>query len=240
MENKRLEQLAKLEGDWLHWLKLATSTLSKQLIQVKSNRLTGSSRKPKTSTKASYEGLEGQWLDWLNIARRFEIKVPSQDREDLRHNIILELALARLKATEPIPEHKAYRIASYTVADYWRHRQKITTGLDCHYCSKAQRKKCHDEDLYSECPKLIRLEYLEAEQIDSEGNRVTVQDTLADDKAIDLDQWLDVNTFLSGCPIRLIELAHKRLEGIPLSDTDQRYYSRQRAKEYKRYQTSLF
>ena len=188
----------------------------------------------------SYNQLDGDWLDWLKVARRYERKVPYQDRQDLRHTIILELAQARAKTTEPIPQYRAYRIASYMVADYYRSQQKLNTGLDCKNCSKAQRSKCKADDLYSQCPKLIRLEYLESERVDGEGNRVTIQDTLADDKAIDLDAWLDAATFMLGCPIRLIELAYKRQAGIPLTETERRYYNRQRAKELKRYQKSLF
>jgi len=188
----------------------------------------------------SYEKLEGEWHDWLEVAKRYEYKVPSQDRYDMRHTIIMELALARAKTQEPIPLYRAYRIASYMVADYWRAQKKLNTGLDCRHCSKAQRKECKKDNLYSQCPKLIKLEYLDAERIDKDGNRLTIADTLADDHAIDLDQWLDTETFLLGCPLRLIELATKRKDGIPLNDTDQRYYTRQRAKERARYQKSLF
>jgi len=197
-------------------------------------------RKPKKASQASYEGLQGEWLEWLEVATRYEVKVPLQDRADLRHTIILELALTKAKTTEPIPQYRAYRIASYMVADYYRQEKKLTTGLDCKDCSKAQRSECKEHDLYGECPKLIRLEYLDRERLDSEGNIVTLKDTLADDKAIDLDAWLDAKTFELGCPIRLIELAKKTLEGIPLSEADRRYYSRQKAKELKRYQKSLF
>jgi len=65
-------------------------------------------------------------------------------------------------------------------------------------------------------------------------------DTVADDNAIDLDAWLDDEAFLLGCPMRLIEIAQKRRDGIPLNDTDQRYFTRQRQKELKRYQIALF
>ena len=190
--------------------------------------------------KQSYNQLEGEWLEWYQVAKRYEVKVPYQDRADIRHTIILELATARAKTTEPIPIYRAYRIASYMVADYYRQQRKLNTGLDCKNCSKAQRTNCKEDDLYSQCPKLIRLEYLESEHLDSEGNRITIQDTLSDDNALDLDAWLDDLTFLLGCPIRLIELAHKRQAGIPLADTERRYYNRQREKELKRYQKSLF
>ena len=232
-----LEEQLRIDKEQRHALieisKRYSSASHSRLFSTRSKRL-----KPKV--EASYEGLDGEWLEWLEVARLYERKVPYQDREDLRHTIILRLALARAKTTEPIPLYRAYRIASYMVADYWRTQMKLNTGLDCHHCSKVQRAKCKEGDLYRQCPKLIKLEYLESERVDSEGNRVTIEDTLADDKAIDLDQWLDDVTFINGFPIRLLELAYKRREGIPLSDTDQRYYTRQRAKELKRYQKSLF
>ena len=187
----------------------------------------------------SYDQLDGEWQDWLEVARRYEHRVPTQDRYDMRHTIILELALARAKSQEPIPLYRAYRIASYMVADYWRTQKKLSAGLDCRHCSKAQRAKCKRDDLYSQCPKLIKLEYLDAERIDGDGNRLTVADTLADDHAIDLDAWLDAKTFRLGCPIRLIELAHQREQGIALSEADRRYYNRHKAQEYKRYQKTL-
>ncbi len=104
-----------------------------------------------------------------------------------------------------------YRIASYTLADYWRSQYKLTNGLDCGSCSKAQRQKCRSEDLYSECPKAIKLEYLDKPIIDSEGNLTELGELIADDKAIDLDAWLDARNWLLGCPKRLLDIAHKRL-----------------------------
>ena len=188
----------------------------------------------------SYDQLDGEYRDWLEVAKRYEHKVPHQDRYDMRHTIILELALARAKSQEPIPLYRAYRIASYVVADYYRQQKKLTTGLDCRHCSKAQRQECRDKDLYSECPKLIKLVSLDTETIDADGNRHTLKDTVADDKAIDLDAWLDKGTWLLGCPIRLIEIAHKRLEGKPLNKADQTYLTRYRQKERAKYQKSLF
>lgn len=188
----------------------------------------------------SYNQLEGDWQDWYQVAKLYERKVPYQDRQDIRHTIILELALARAKTNEPIPLYRAYRIASYMVADYYRQQRQLNTGLDCRHCSKAQRAKCQKDDLYSQCPQLIKLEYLEQEKVDAEGNRYTVKDTLADDHAIDLDAWLDASTWLLGFPTRLLEIAHKRKEGIPLTETERRYFNRQKAKELKRYQKTLF
>ena len=100
---------------------------------------------------------------------------------------------------------------------------KINNALDCHTCSKAQRHKCKEGDLYSQCPKAIRLEYLSKPILDSEGNLTELGNLIADDKALDLDAWLDARTFLLGCPMRLIVIAGKRLKGIPLTNKEHQY-----------------
>ena len=37
-----------------------------------------------------------------------------------------------------------YRIASFTVAQYWRDYYKANNGLDCGHCSNPQRKKSNE------------------------------------------------------------------------------------------------
>lgn len=127
-----------------------------------------------------------------------------------------------------------YRIASFSVAQYWRTYYKLTNGLDCGHCSTKQKRECREHDLYSECPKLIKLESLNKPIIDSEGNLTELGDLIADDKALDLDAWLDIRTFLLGCPDRLIAIAQKKLDGIPLDKTDQKYLERFRQQAQKR------
>jgi len=58
--------------------------------------------------------------------------------------------------------------------------------------------------------------------------------TMADDRAIDLEAWLDARTFLLGCPIRLVQIASKRVKGIPLEPKDKIYLQRFRQREQKR------
>ena len=145
----------------------------------------------------SYNQLEGEWSDWLGVARRYEHKVPYQDRLDMRHTIILELYHARQRDKAPIPLLRAYRIASLTIALYWRKQKRIPTMLS-----------------------------LEDEIEDTQGNIIQLKETIADDHAIDLEAWLDDKTFILGCPLRLIELARERRYGIPLNERDQRYFTR--------------
>jgi hypothetical protein len=169
------------------------------------------------------------------VADRYAHRARAEDREDLLHDIMLTLAdVERNNGHKPFTEATMYRIASITVAHYWRGQYRLTNGLDCGSCSKAQRQKCRSEDLYSECPKAIKLEYLDKPITDDEGNLTELGELVADDKAIDLDQWLDGKAFLAGCPQRLIGIAHKRQDGIPLDNGELIYLCRFRQKEQKK------
>ena len=127
-----------------------------------------------------------------------------------------------------------YRIASRTVADYWRTYYKASNGLDCGSCSKAQRRKCKEGYLYTKCPKAIELESLNKPIIDSEGHTTELGELIADDKALDLDAWVDAKTFLLGFPQRLLAIAHKLDNGDKLTPTDSQYLWRFRKREQKR------
>jgi len=182
-----------------------------------------------------YDQLAGEWLTYYKVASRFSHKAKAQDREDLLHDIMITLAdVASNNGHKPFTEPAMYRVASVTVVHYWRAQYKLTNGLDCGSCSKAQRRKCREEDLYSKCPKAIRLEYLSQPITDGDGNITELGELIADDKAIDLAAWLDSKTFLLGCPQRLIGIAHKRLDGIPLDNADKLYLGKWRKREQKR------
>ena len=143
----------------------------------------------------SYDQLDGEWRQWYTVAHRFERKVPTQDRGDIRHSIILELALARRRdGDKPFSEGMMCRVASFVVADYWR---------------KEKRK-----------PTIFSLDHRIE---DGDGNGTDLIETVADDRAIDLDAWLDARTWLLGCPRRLVVIASKRLEGITIDRKDQKY-----------------
>ena len=139
-----------------------------------------------------YSQLDGEWLHYYNVASRFSHKAQAQDREDLLHDIMLTLAVvARHNGHKPVTELAMYRVASITVVHYWREQYKLTNGLDCGSCSKAQRHKCRKDYLYSECPKAIKLEYLSKPITGDDGNLTELGELIADDKAIDLAAWVD-------------------------------------------------
>ena len=157
-----------------------------------------------------------------------------QDKEDILHTIMATLAgVKRNNGHRPFTEAVMYRIASRTVADYWRTYYKASNGLDCGSCSKGQRQKCKEDDLYSECPKAVKLESLDKPIIDNEGHTTELGELIADDKALDLDAWLDARTFLSGFPQRLLLIARKLNNGEALTPYDRLYLCRFRKREQK-------
>jgi hypothetical protein len=184
------------------------------------------------------EAVEHNWDTYMEIARRFEHKAHYQDREDLRHSIILALAQQvernRRNGNKPLTEFGMLRIASHTVADYYRELRLPLGNLPCGRCPKAQRAKCQKDDLYSQCRKGVEVVSLNSHIEDGEGNIIELIDTIADDSAVDLDAWLDAKIWLLGCPKRLIGIAHKRVNGIALSDKDRDYLRRFRKNGQKR------
>jgi hypothetical protein len=160
---------------------------------------------PQDENPLSYDRLDGEWLNWYQVAHRFEHKVPAQDRGDIKHNIILELAKARARDGKPIPILRAYRIASLVVALYWRQETRKPTMLS-----------------------------LNSEIANGDGDTTELIETIADDKAIDLSAWLDARTWLLGCSIRLVQIAHKKLAGEPLTNREYQYLFRIRRKEQKK------
>jgi hypothetical protein len=158
---------------------------------------------PQDDNPLSYDRLDGEWLIWYEVAHRFERKVPTQDRGDIGHNIILELALARRRdGNKPFNEAMMFRVASFVIADYWR---------------KANRK-----------PTILSLN----NEVDNgDGDTTELINTVADDRAIDVSAWIDARTWLLGCPIRLVKIAQKRLGGQTLSNYERLYLYRYRKRE---------
>ena len=179
--------------------------------------------------------MELDWGKYTAIAERFQHKAKPQDREDLRQDIIVRLAqVSRNNGHKPFTEAGMMRIASFVVADYWRTQYRHTNGLDCGSCSRKQRRDCRKGWLYPECPKAIKVESLSKPITGDDGHITELGELIADDRAIDLDAWLDANTFLLGCPKRLIGIAEKIREGQALTNQEHQYLWRLRHREQKR------
>jgi len=218
---------------WCHKPASCQSSTSKPR-QVKSSRRRKQKQANGNGNGNGYDQLEGEWLTYYKVASRFNHKAKAEDTEDLLHTIILTLAVAeRNNGHKPFTEAAMYRIASRTQADYWRAYYKVNNGLDCHTCSKAQRHKCKEDDLYTECPKAIKLESLDKPILDNEGNLTTLGELIADDKALDLEGWVSDSTWEIGYKRRLVDIAYKLKAGIPLTKSDRQYLWRFRKAEQK-------
>jgi hypothetical protein len=135
-----------------------------------------------------------------------------QDQEDLRQDIILRLARVALNnGHKPLTEGGMIRVASYVVMEYWHNLKRKPTLLS-----------------------------LDGEIDDGEGDTIELWQTIADDKAIDLEAWLDAKTWLMGCPKRLIQVAYKRAIREPLNGNEQRYLNRHQLEQLKERQKNLF
>jgi hypothetical protein len=145
---------------------------------------------------------------YINIAKRYQYKTKAQDKEDLNHTSILSLAQTQLRMDNngggQLSDIAMLRIASYECQKYWRAIKRQLTILS-----------------------------LNTEISNVDGDGIELIDTVADDKAIDLDAWLDARTWLLGCPKRLIVIAGKRLKGIALTNKEHQYLWRFRRKEQK-------
>jgi DNA-directed RNA polymerase specialized sigma24 family protein len=182
-----------------------------------------------------YDQLEGDYAVYYKVATKFVYKAQAQDREDLLHIIMLNLAVAgRNNGHKPDNASWMYRIASFSVAQYWRDYYRRTYGIDCGHCSNQQRKRCKADNLYSECPRAIRIESLQKTIADGDGHLSELGELINDDRALDLAEWTDINTFLLGCPQRLIDIAEKIRDNATLTHADVLYLGKWRKRLQKR------
>jgi hypothetical protein len=186
-----------------------------------------------------YDHLSEPYLTYYKIALRFAHKALSDEREDLLHDIIEGLAgVAKRKAAtgQDFSEAAMYRIAEHIKDHYWYKHYAYHNGLDCQHCSKAQRARCRANWAYSDwayydCYRAVTLESINKPIIDSEGNITELAELIADDKALDLEEWLDARIFLIGAPIRLKQIAQKLRKGDTLSHPERDYLYKLRKKQ---------
>jgi len=185
----------------------------------------------------SYDQLDGDWADWLDTAKRYEHRAMRQDRLDVRHTILLELARAKARdGDKPIPKLRQYRIASLTVAMYWRQQGKGQSRV-CVFDGVAKTlhcEDCHHKPKEGKCPWLaVRPPIsLDSEVEDSDGDMVSLKEVIADDTAIDLGAWVDAKLWRLTCPIRLALIAQKIVNGERLTGSERKYLCKMR----KRYE----
>ena len=145
---------------------------------------------------------------YITVANRYQRKARYQDREDLNHDIIIALAEAqRAKDNNgggKLSDIAMMRIASYECQKYWR-----------------QIKRQNN------------ISSLNTQLDNGDGDTTELIETIADDKAVDLEAWIDASVWLLGCPSRLIEIADKRIKGLLLEPKEKMYLCRYRRQEQK-------
>lgn len=162
-----------------------------------------------TDNPLSYARLEGEWGEYWQIAERYSQRATLDDREDLRDTIVVRLfEVAKRQEAEGKPFTGAgkLRIASYARQDFYRAKKRLG-----------------------------RIISLNAKVTDDQGEETELLDTLADDKAIDLNAWLDFRVWLLGCPRKLVEIVNKRGKGIALSPKEKMYLGRWRKQQQGRF-----
>ena len=206
-----------------------------QSSTTKPRHIKSSPKRKQRQAEPSYNGydqLDGEWALYYKVTSYFTRHIRVDDRQDFLHDTMLEMAKVKAKYEikgKPLTEAGLMRVASYQVTEYWERLRRLTTWLDCGNCSKAQRRKCRDQDLYSECPKFHQLVSLNTE-IDGDGHKAELIEFLADDKAIDIVARLDARRFLQGLPRRLVQIAYKVYSGYPLDNADKLYLGKWRKK----------
>ena len=211
-----------------------TTTKPRQLQSSRSQR-----QKQADHDNNGYDQLPEPFLTYYRIALRFAHKALTDEREDLLHDIIIGLArTGQALATrgQQFTEIAQIRTAEHIKDHYWYKHYAYHNGLDCQHCSKAQRAKCRENWAYADwaycdCHRAITLESINQPITDGDGNITELAELIADDKAIDLAEWLDAKTFLIGAPIRLKIIAHKFSKGEALTDAERKYLSRLRKKQ---------
>jgi len=194
-------------------------------------------RKP-DQTKPDYEGLTGAWASYYDVTNRYESKIPAQDRDDWRHDTMLELERAEARDGKPLPELRAYRIASLMVALYYRNLNPYATRV-CIVNGKPVEPHCRSCKRHTDSKRCAWLAIrpvarLDGEVIDPDGYRVKLLDTVASDRVEDMpDRWYDLKKLTEALPPRLVEIAYKKRDGKPLDKNDQKYLERYRQAEKK-------
>jgi len=181
------------------------------------------------------------YLTYYKVALRFAHKALLDEREDLLHDIIEGLArVAERKAAtgQNFSQAAMYRIAEHIKDHYWYKHYAYHNGLDCQHCSRAQRAMCraawaYSDWAYYDCHRAVTLESINQPIMDGEGNITELGELIADDKALDLAEWIDAKTFLIGAPIRLKHIARKLNRGEALTDSERQYLCYLRKKTQK-------
>lgn len=183
-----------------------------------------------------YEQLPEPYRSYLDTAKWYARLAKADDREDLLHDILMRLFQTGEQLAsrgQEFSKQAQIRVAEHTKDHYWYDHYAYYHGLECRHCSREQRAKCranHEQGdkWFVECVRHIELDSLYTPVTDEEGHTTELGEIIADDKAIDLDEWLDARLFLLHSPIRLKQIAVKRYRGKALTHAEVQYLSKLR------------
>jgi hypothetical protein len=219
------------------WCKRPAScqTTTAKPRHIKSRRKQRQTQADGNGNGNGYDQLPEPHLTYYIVASKHAHRVLAQDRGDLLHTIILTLAVAeRNNGHKPFTLGTMHRIASRCVFDYWRDHYDHTNGLNCGACSQKQRRECKENDLYTECPKAIKVEYLSKPIIDSEGNITELGELIVDPDSLDRDFWDRDSLWQLGYKPRQVEIALKLHRGEALTKGEHCYIQRLRKQRQKK------
>ena len=138
----------------------------------------------------SYDRLEEPWHQWAKIARNFSYQMDDHwDREDLMHNIIVrlyEVVEEYHQQGKPLTKGGCIRVAQYTRLRF--------------YHQKKRWKRVSSISLNS----VVR---------DEDGNETEMIQTIPAKKEIDLDTWLDAQSYYQNSPEKMRKAIRKLLYG---------------------------
>lgn len=136
------------------------------------------------------------WQRYIEIAELMSRKAKWQDREDVKHDIIIRLCQRELKHGEIRSAFLMRAIAQESINDYYR--------------ILYRREKWEAVGLTIE---------------DDEGNKVSLIDTLASDQS-STEDWVIARDELRALPTRVIKLGAKKIAGIALTSAEHKYLQR--------------
>ncbi len=178
--------------------------------------------------------LEGDWAVFVRIAGYFVYKVPLNDREDFRQDLMVEMGKVKAKYAvrgKLLTEASLMLVAKYELKDYWDKRRYRLFGLNCYRCTIEQRRECQATKLSSECPKKRARRIVSLNKImgDGDGDGLTeLGDLIADDKPIDLAAKLDARRILQSLPKKVVQIGYKIYAGMTLGEEEKEYIKRWR------------
>ena len=163
------------------------------------------------SEALDYDRLPEPWREWARIARNFSYQLEEPwDREDLMHDIIVELA---------------------KVAEKYRQQGKPLTKGGC--IKVAEYRRLH---FYHQKKRWRKVSSVSLNGIvrDGDGNETELINTLVAQKGIDLDTWIDAKSYYMRSPERVRRAIRKLVNENwrTLSGYDWKLIKRFRA-EYK-------